>query len=108
MKFGQFVKIDKIKKKIDEDEKTIKKSRQVKECCGDENNEVDDDDFEEQTRILHSVMNITKNILSSNCPVGKTKNMLEIMYLLSSHIEQLYEDDDDGGNVFEKKSTVRS
>lgn len=108
MKFGQYVKVDKIKKKIDEDEKLNKKTRQVKECCGDD---VDDDDFEEQTRILHTVMNITKNLLSSECPVVKTKSLLDIIYLISSYLEDSYEKDDDEKNdgiVFEKKSTVRS
>lgn len=110
MKFGQYVKIDKIKKKIDEDEKTIKKSRQVKECCGDEYNNVDDDDFEEQTKILHTVMNMTKNLLSSECPVVKTKSLLDIIYLISSYLEDSYKEDDgekNDGTVFEKKSTVR-
>lgn len=106
MKFGQYVKVDKIKKKIDEDEKTKNKSRQVKECCGDD---VDtEDSFEEDTKTLHTIMRFTKTFLDSSSVLEKTECILVIFNILTTQLNQFckknIESEEDGGMMFEKKS----
>jgi len=103
MKFGQFVKMDKLKKKIDEDEKTIKKSRPVEECS---------DEFNEQTKLLHTVMRFTQTFGSSDNLIEKTECILVIFNLLTTHLNRFiknntdYQGRGDDGIVFEKKEST--
>ena len=95
MKFGQYVIEDKILNKD-----TGKKPRILKECS---------DEFKEQTKILHTVMKVTQKLLETESVLDKTEMALFISNLLTTHINRFLKtqnsyDDDDGGNVFEKKS----
>ena len=110
MKFGQYVKFDKIKQKINEEE--IKNKKQIKECCGEvENNQ---NDFDEVTNILNKVMLYLRTILSSNCILHKTELTLIINQILTNHLYKFMKDNigyEDGGYdeivIDEKKPDVK-
>lgn len=101
MKFGQFIKMENIKKKIDEDEKANKKlKKRIIEGS---------DEYNEQTKLLNAVMRFTKTFISSSCQVEKTECILVITNLLTNHLYDFMnngtgrEDLQDGEILFEKK-----
>ena len=100
MKFGQFIKMENIKKKIDEDEKANKKTKRIKEGS---------DEYNEQTKLLNAVMRFTNTFISSSCQVEKTECILVITNLLTNHLYDFMnngtdrEDQQDGEMLFEKK-----
>lgn len=107
MDFRTYMKVDKIEKKINEDEKL----KRIKECCGkvDNNNQ---SDFDEDTEILNTVMMFTRTILSSNCILQKTELTLIINQILTNHLYNFmkdnvgYEDKRDVEMVSEKKKST--
>lgn len=90
MKFGDYVKKDKL---LNQDKKNIK------ECSGK-------DEFDEETKLLHTVMNFTQTLCSSKCILKKTECILVIFNILVTHLNKFIKNtvnDENGGIMFEKK-----
>lgn len=106
MKFGQYVIEDEILNK-----ETGKKSRKLKECSCDDYERGDNDtsdEFEEHTKILHTVMRSTQKLLETESILEKTEMVLFICNLLTTHINRFLKTDDerDVEMVSEKKKST--
>ena len=77
------------------------KSRKIDECCGQYVV-----NFDEDTKILHSVMEYTENLLLSKILSEKSDSILVILNILMTHLNEFCKNKDiqDDGTVFEKKS----
>ena len=84
MKFRDYVIKDKLLNKGT-------KNKRLRESSDSPEYEVDGD----ETSLTSIITKITEKIESTECPVLKTKCMLDIIYLLISHLDKSFEDEDD-------------
>jgi len=84
MKFRDFIKKDKLLNKGT-------KNKRLRESSERPDYEVNGDG----TSLTSIITKITEKIESTDCPVLKTKCMLDIIYLLISHLDKSFDYEDD-------------